>query len=280
MHEFCITKDCIYVMINAETAHYIKGMHNLLNAHFILKNHQGFVLTLAEFEKFSTTAIANQHDNNRIQTFVYLTSGNINLHLMQGTFKKGLLLVPHIEAKLKEYKLYLDTHRILVFNYKIAMLHFGNGDYDKSIDYLRRIINGDIDLRIDLQCYARLLHLLAHYELGNFELIEYLIKSVYRFMAKMENLTVIEEEMFRFLRTNFYLSPRKLRPEFEKLLLKIKQLENNRFETRAFAYLDVISWLESKVYEKPMNVVIHEKYFNSPHRISRDKKSPLWKQGT
>ena len=36
----------------------------------------------------------------------------------------------------------------------------------------------------DLQCYARLLHLMAHYELGNFEIMESLIKSVYRFMAK------------------------------------------------------------------------------------------------
>jgi hypothetical protein len=254
------------IMVNAETAHYIKGMHNLLNAHFILKNHQGFVLTLSRFEKFSTTGIANQHDNNRIQTFVYVTSGNINLHLMQGTFKKGLLLVPHIEAKLKEYELYLDTHRVLVFNYKIAMLHFGNGDYDKSIDYLRRIINGDIDLRIDLQCYARLLHLLAHYELGNFELIEYLIKSVYRFMAKMETLTAIEEEMFSFLRNSFKLSANKIQPEFKQFLKKIKRFETSRFEAKAFAYFDIVSWIESKVYEKPMSEIIRQKFLKTRKR--------------
>ena len=50
-------------------------------------------------------------------------------------------------------------------------------------------------LRTDLQCYARLLHLIAHYELGNYDLLEYLFKSVYRFMAKMENLSVVEEEI-------------------------------------------------------------------------------------
>jgi hypothetical protein len=72
------------------------------------------------------------------------------------------------------------------------------GDYATCIDYLQRIINDNVDLRYDLQCYARLLHLMAHYELHNYEIIEYLTKSVYRFMAKMENLTVVEEEMFRF----------------------------------------------------------------------------------
>jgi tetratricopeptide (TPR) repeat protein len=254
------------LMIAVETGHYIKGMHNLLNAHFDLRNHRGFERTLSEFEKFAETPVANHHDNFRIHTFVYIYSAKVNQHLMRGTFKEGLLLVPHIEEKLNEYGLYIDKHRILVFNYKIATLYFGSGNYEKSIEYLQRIIHDNIELRIDLHCYARLLHLMAHYELHNYDIIEYLIKSVYRFMAKMQNLTVIEEEMFAFLRKSFNVSPRALKPEFEKFLNKIKQFEKSRFETRAFAYLDVISWLESKVYGKPISEIIHEKYLSSPHR--------------
>lgn len=125
---------------------------------------------------------------------------------MCGTFYEGLSLVPYIEEKLNEYSLFIDRHRVGVINYKIAMLYFGHGDYGTSIDYLHDIINNNTDLRKDLQCYARLLHLMSHYELGNFEIIEYLIKSVYRFMAKMQKLTVIEEEMFKFLRRSFHVS--------------------------------------------------------------------------
>jgi hypothetical protein len=51
------------------------------------------------------------------------------------------------------------------------------------------------------------------------------------------------------------------------LLVKIKHLERNRFETRAFAYLDVVSWVESKVYEKPISTIIYEKYLASKKRI-------------
>jgi hypothetical protein len=79
-------------------------------------------------------------------------------------------------------------------------------------------------------------------------------------MAKMQNLSDVEEEMFKFLRNSFYLSARKLKPEFEKLLNKIKQFETSKFETRAFAYLDIISWLESKVNDKPVYEIIREKY--------------------
>lgn len=256
-------------MIEAETAHYIKGMHNLLNAHFDLRNYQKFESTLQEFERFAESEIAREHDNNRVQCFVYINHAKLNQHFMLGTFSDGLYLVPLLEEKLKEYALYLDRHRILVFNYKIATLYFGNGNYETCIDYLQRIINDNVDLRNDLQCYARLMHLIAHYELGNYDIIEYLIRSVVRFMAKMENLTVIEEEMFKFLRGSFDISPRKMKPEFEKFLHKIKQFEKSRFETRAFAYLDIISWVESKVYEKPMSVIIKEKYLKNKRRIEQ-----------
>ena len=254
------------LMIRVETSHYIKGLHYLLNAHFDLRNFREFEKTLQKFEAFSQTDRVQDHDNFRIQTFVYISQAKINQHFMIGTFKEGLKIVPGIEEKLEEYALFLDPHRIMVLNYKIATLHFGSGDYGTSIDYLQKIINATGELRTDLQCYARLQHLLAHYELGNTELMDPLSRSVYRFMAKMENLTVIEEEMFRFLKRSFSMTRHQLKPELETFLHKVKHLEKNRFETRAFAYLDIISWLESKVLGKTMSEVIKEKYLASKRK--------------
>ncbi|MDB5191072.1 MAG: hypothetical protein JWQ96_635 [Segetibacter sp.] len=247
-------------MIEIETANYIKGMHNLISAHFDLSNSKKFETVLKKFEEFSHSSLVTENDNNRIQTFVYLNLARLNQHFMLGTFTEGLRLVPFIEEKLQEYSLYLDRHRILVFYYKIASLYFGSGDYDSTIDYLNKIINWKVDLRTDLQCYARLLHLIAHYELGNFDILEYLIKSVYRFMAKMESLSVVEEEIFKFIRNSFQLSVRQLKPEFKKLLDKLKSLEGNPYETRAFLYLDIPSWLESKIQDQPVQKIIHDKY--------------------
>jgi len=257
-------------MIAVETGHYVKGMHNLLNSLFDLRYYNKFKIVLRNFEAYAETAVAKHHDNFRIHTFIYINGAKINQHLMLGTFKEGLSLVPYLDEKLNEYALYIDHHRILVFNYKIANLFFGSGNYERSIDYLQKIIHDHVDLRYDLQCYARLLHLIAHYELGNYEIMESLIKSVYRFMAKMKNLTVVEEEMFRFLRKSFKISPRKFKPELEQFLYNIKHLEKNRFETRSFVYLDIISWLESKVYEKPMSEIIHNKYLKSKKSMFRE----------
>ena len=247
-------------MIEIETGHYIKGMHNLMGSHFDLGNHQKLSETLEQFKKFCDSKMVEQNINNKIQCFVYYNISLLNKHFLEGTFTKGLQLVPVIEEKLNEYWLYLDRHRILVFYYKIACMYFGSGDYDNTIEYLNKIINWKVDLRTDLQCYSRLLHLIAHYELGNYNILDHLIKSVYRFMANMQNLSVVEEEIFKFLRHSFRVGVSDIKPELQKLHIKLKQLQNNRFETRAFMYLDIISWIESKLDSTPVQDVLRKKF--------------------
>jgi hypothetical protein len=247
-------------MIEIETMHYIKGMHNLMGAHFDLHNANKLKETIEKFEKFTTEEIVINNENNKIQTFAYLYTAKINLHFTEGTFTEGLAMIPALVAQLEEFEMYLDNHRILIFYYKIASLYFGSGDSSTAIDYLNKIINWKVDLRTDLQCYSRLLQLIAHYELGNYTLIEYLIKSVYRFMAKMDNMSMVEEEIFNFLRKSFHVEPKDIKPALQQLLLKLKAQEQNRFETRAFVYLDVISWIESKLKDVPVENIIREKF--------------------
>jgi hypothetical protein len=247
-------------MIEVETAHYIKGLHNLMDSYFDLQKAKELSDTIDHFEKFARRKSITHNDIYKILCFQYLYQAKINLHFLEGTFNEGIRLVPHLEEQLDIYESFLDRHRVLVFYYKIACLYFGSGKFEKAITYLNKIIHWKTDLRNDLQCYARLLHLIAHFELGHFNLLEYLIKSVYRFMAKMENLSGVEEAMFQFLRKSFSLQPKELTPAFKNLLKEVKQYESDHFESRAFIYLDIISWLESKISGKPVQEVIRGKY--------------------
>jgi tetratricopeptide (TPR) repeat protein len=253
------------ILKSVETGHYIKGVHTLLNAHFDLRNFRLFDETLTEFVAFESSDVAQKYDNFRTHTSLYITTAKINGYLMKGSFSEGVQFIPEIEQKLKEYALYVDHHRIVVFNYKFASLYFGAGQYEKAIDYLQEIINSPIDLRIDLHSYARLLHLICHYELGNYDILDSLVKAVHRFMLRMKNLTVVEEKIFRFIKKN-YISPQDIKEGLKHLLEDIRHLEKNRHETRAFAYLDIISWVESKVYHSTMQEVIRNKYLKSKRR--------------
>jgi hypothetical protein len=157
----------------------------------------------------------------------------------------------------------------MIFYYKIACLYFGSGDNERTIDYLNKIINQKYTLRTDLQCYARLLHLIAHYELGNYNLLEYLIKSVYRFMANMKNLSVVEEAIFKFLRKSFTLSRSKIIPAFRVLKSTLEKYERNPLETRSFMYLDIKAWLESKIRNAPVQQIRREKFLQREQKAGK-----------
>ncbi len=251
-----------------ETAQYIKALHNLISAHFDLRNTQKFKDTIAVLEKFSEEPIVLNNKNNQIQCFVYLYIAKINQHFLEGSFSEGLDMIPKMEAQLKEIEPFIDSHRVLVFYYKIACLYFGAGAFDQTIDYLNKIIHWKLNLRDDLQCYARLLHLIAHFELGNMEVVNYLSKSVYRFMGKMDNLSTVEEVLFNFLKVSIQkygrsgvegMNKEDLKLAFEDLLTILRPLEQNKLESRAFMYLDIISWLESRIQEKDVQTIIKEK---------------------
>jgi hypothetical protein len=79
-------------------------------------------------------------------------------------------------------------------------------------------------------------------------------------MAKMENLSKVEDEIFTFLRRSFLVGAHALKPEFEKLVTNLRKYEGNALESRAFVYLDIISWLESKISGVNVQDIIRAKY--------------------
>lgn len=247
---------------------YIKALHNLLTAHFHTMNHEKFIEVLGEMERFINEKEESLNENTRTSAFVYLYTGKINSHFLDGTFTEGLKLVAEVEEKISEHQLTVDQHRVLVFYYKIACLYFGSGDNNNAIVYLNKIIHLRIgNLRADIQCFARILHLIAHYELENYSLVEYLIKSVYHFIAKNKDLSQVMEEILKFLRKNMYANPKALRTAFKDLKERLEVIAKNPYERRSYLYLDIVSWLESKIEGIPVQDVIRQKFLNKVPRI-------------
>ena len=148
-----------------------------------------------------------------------------------------------------------------MFYYKIASLYFGSGDHHKAIEYLTKIIQlKEVSLREDIQCFARILNLIAHYEAGQDEALDYQIKSVYRYLGKMNEQQQMQVAIFRFLRTVGELTPGELRDAFRRLKDQLIAIAQNPFERRPFLYLDIISWLESKIENVPVQEIMQRKF--------------------
>ncbi|MBT8280321.1 MAG: hypothetical protein KJO16_02005 [Muriicola sp.] len=247
-------------MIALNPVFFLKGNHYLLESLFYVKYASQFESVLARLEETVAQKEFPANDNIASLSFLYINANKLNLHFLKGTFEKGLYLVRIIEYGINKHRDRIDEHHIMVFYYKIACLFFGVGDNKNCIVYLKKIINNkNLKMREDLMCFARVLSLVAHYEAGMDYHLEIQLKSTYKFLLKMNDLHEVQKEMIKFLRKLGSIYPHELRAEFQKLYNRLKVFEDHPYEKRAFLYLDILSWLESHLENKPVAEVIREK---------------------
>ncbi len=247
-------------MIYLNPVFFLKGNHYLLESLFYVKYSSHFKETLETMESVVKSDEFPKNDNISSLTFLYINSNKLNLHFLEGTFDKGLYLVKIIEYGIIKHRDRIDEHHVMMFYYKIACLYFGIGDNKTCITYLKKIINNkNLKMREDLMCFARVLSLVAHYEAGMDYHLEVQLKSTYKFLLKMNDLHAVQKEMIKFLRNLGNIYPHELRNEFQKLYDQLKKYEDHPYEKRAFLYLDIISWLESHLQNRPVAEIIREK---------------------
>lgn len=248
-------------MIELNAALYLKSMHAHLANLFNMWQYDKFqpeLDVLLDFpSKYDFGADANAESLWQLYQFTH----RIQRHFMQGTFSEGLEMVPELMKAIEEETYNWDDYRHMLFYYRIACLYFGSGDNDKAIDYLNLIINQrSPNYRSDIQAYARILSLICHFEMGNVQLVEYQVKSVYRFLGKVEHLQETQQQIFKFLRRIPRIREDQLKGEFIKLKEQLDKVSGNPYEQRTFTYLDVGSWLKSKIEDKSVQEVIREQF--------------------
>lgn len=247
-------------MIFLNPVFFLKGNHYLLESLFMLKYKSNFKKYLGLLEETINDPRFPVNDNIASLSFLYLYNNKLNYHILEGTFAESEYLIPEILHKIKEHSEHLDEHHEMMFYYKIACIYFGNEKYQECIVYLEKIINNkNLTMREDLMCFARILCLIAHYELGKDYYLESQLKNTYKFLLKMNDLHEVQKEIIRFLKNLSNLYPSDIKKEFIKMRERFIELEKGTYEKRAFLYLDIISWLESKIENKKISDIIKEK---------------------
>jgi hypothetical protein len=247
-------------MIYLNPVWYIKGNSYLLECLYLIKHKSYSKDVLQQLEQTISKEEFPKNDNTTSLYFLCYYSSKFNLHFLEGDFEGGKYLVDEVLKNLKINEDRIDEHHVMVFYYKIASLYFGAGDNRKCIEYLKKIIdNKNLSMREDLMCFSRVLSLVAHYECGMDYHLEVQLKSTYKFLIKMNDLHEVQREMIKFLKNLGSIFPHQLKGEFKKLRSRLKTFENHPYEKRAFLYLDIISWLESKIENKTVASIIQEK---------------------
>jgi hypothetical protein len=164
-------------------------------------------------------------------------------------FKSVKDTINNIVERLNKNRGKLDSnYEILIYNL-IAKTCVNFGEYKEANLYLNILLNlPQLSVRKDIELYARMLNLLVHYELGNYDLLEYLIKSTYRFLINMKNVFGFEKAVINFLRKlSSVNTDKQLLENLELLKSEMQMLQNNPLEKNAMLYFDFPSWIDKKI---------------------------------
>ena len=151
----------------------------------------------------------------------------------------------------------------MYLNLQIAVGWFGTGNYSMALRWLNRVLTkiNQPSFGADTKRISVLFNLILHFELQNYELLSYHVRSAYRYLRKKQTLYRFEEIILDFIRSKLPRSvnlPR-LRMAFIELkneLLLITGDENEKELLEGFHY---ISWLESKIENRPFAEIVKEK---------------------
>ena len=209
-------------------------------------------------------ALKGDTDLVKEMIFCYSYGMELRYYFITGKFKEGIQSVKKLEAQIAANKKTMNSLFIQNTYQNMIYLYFGAMEYTKALEYVNKFINKEVNARYNIDCDIHIINLIIHYELGNTDLLEYLLKSTYRFLYKRGRLLQFESHILGFMRNVIHSrnAPHNIKEAFKDLKEKLLLLSEDPFEKRVYEQFDYISWLESKIENRNFADVIREKAIN------------------
>lgn len=187
--------------------------------------------------------------DSEVKIFSSAYIGQLTLYNRKGEFDKTIKLYNEIENQLEKYSSKLNKEKILLFNYNKAYALFGLEDYKSALRFINDILNeNEKELRQDVYSFARIFNLIIHYELGNYNFIEYDSKSTQRFLNKYEKDYQIEKVFMKYIKkiAREEFAPNK-KEIFQNFFDEVNVLLKDPQEQVILEYFNVKAWVFSKL---------------------------------
>jgi hypothetical protein len=204
-----------------------------------------------ELLKHAKGTVSDTVDSFLVNSFISLA-----LHLRKKDFTNFEKNVREIENGFEKYRGKIDSNYQILIYLNIFRVYTVLEDYNNSLKYINLVLNHpQIDVRKDVEWYGRILNLLVHYELKNFTLLEYMIKSTYRFLIRGNKLYKLETLILKFIKRLPHVhNDKELAENLEILQKDMKELKKDPFERNAFLVFDFEGWTIKKINELKKSV--------------------------
>ncbi len=227
---------------------YVMTLSHLLRSYIVSKEFEKAKKLIADLKSLEGNKGFNSTD---LMVRIFTNSSNLELTLLQaqGAFQESVNLIPEIERLQKEYAEKINKEQEVLLTYNKAYSFFGNGEFKKALSYINIVLNdSEQNLRQDIYSFSRLFNVVLHFELENYDFLDYLIKSTNRYLNKQERSFEIENVCIRNIRKIAKLSDNsEILKTWLELKVELNELLNNRNEKVILEYFNINAWVESKI---------------------------------
>ena len=236
---------------------YIAAIFNLAGDFFDMGKHKQALSILKKSDRLKKIKL-----DDAARRFLYEANINFKTDFYNNTgeFDKTISLISEFESGINEFKQYDNSSLYFIAVHNIACAYMGVTDFKNALKWINKILNSKVPVVEDIHCFARIINLVIHFEMGNEEHLEYITRSTYRYLYKRKRLYKVESCIIDFMRKTERLNSQKeFMSAFKKLQEELIRLSSDPFESRAFEYFDFISWLESKIENRPFAEIVKQK---------------------
>jgi hypothetical protein len=227
---------------------YVRTIYNLIKIHIQRKEFRAAIKLIEDLREYSRNEKQQSLD---IQTRIFRASymAELTIYDKLGEFNQGVKKIHEIEEQLPFFESKSNKEHLVDFYLKFSVIYIGIGDFNKSLFWINKILNDNEKiLRQDLYAYARIINLIVHFELKNFDLIEYLIKSTQRFLNKKNRDFELEKLIIANIRKLSKVPNNEKQKEiFSAFKEKLEELFKDPDNRILLKYFDFLSWVDSKI---------------------------------
>ncbi len=177
---------------------------------------------------------------------LWLRTFNVELEMYRDSkeLEKGMLLIHKIQNFIEPRRTTIPDDYILMFYYQFSNIYFQKKEFSNALHWLNEIINSNFgNVREDIQCYARILNLIVHFELNNIIVLRYAVDSCRRFLKKrrIDNNSI--NEILSLFSKLSQAYPLEYQGVFKKSYAKFLYADSREMQD----FIDIKGWLEEKI---------------------------------
>lgn len=244
--------------VKSESAkRYVLTLFHLLRCHIDNEDYKSAKELIESIRELKTQKMFKSTD---IMVQIYAKSYDQELILLhsQGLFKESVELIPEVEKQHIALRGKVSKEMEVLLTYSKSYSYFGIGDFKKSLQYLNEVLNDNTqNLRQDIYSFSRLLNLIIHYELGNYEFLEYEVRSTNRYLSKHNRDFKIETVCISHIRklAKAHIDVNRIEI-LEEMKVEIDGLLKDHNERVILEYFNICAWIHSKLNKIPFSEAV------------------------